>query len=82
MSVYFPPSDNPSGGLNSTGSYATQYTATEHYENFVTHSEFAPYVTTIGLYNDNNDLLAIGKLAHPIKNDPELAIRFVIRFDV
>ena len=31
-----------------------------------------PYVTTIGLYNDNNDLLAVGKLSHPIKNDPEL----------
>ena len=82
MSIYFPPSDNPNGGLNSTGSYASQYTATEHYENIVTHSEFAPYVTTIGLYNDNNDLLAVGKLAHPIKNDPELAISFVIRFDV
>lgn len=28
---------------------------------------YTPYITTIGLYNDNNELLAIGKLSQPIK---------------
>ena len=46
-----------------------------------THSEFATYVTEIGLYNDNNELLAIGKLAKPIKNEKEMALTFVVRFD-
>ena len=46
-----------------------------------THSEFATYVTDIGLYNDENELLAVGKLAKPIKNDKELALAFVVRFD-
>ena len=46
-----------------------------------THSDFATYVTTIGLYNDNNELLALGKTAMPIKNDKELALTFVVRFD-
>jgi hypothetical protein len=46
-----------------------------------THSEFATYVTGIGLYNDQNELLAIGKTAKPIKNDKELALTFVVRFD-
>ena len=46
-----------------------------------THSDFATYVTEIGLYNDNNELLAIGKLGKPIKNDKELALTFVVRFD-
>lgn len=34
------------------------------------------YVTTIGLYNDSNDLLAIGKLSKPIKKtkDSELSL--------
>jgi hypothetical protein len=46
-----------------------------------THSEFATYVTGIGLYNDENELLAIGKIAKPVKNDKELALSFVVRFD-
>ena len=46
-----------------------------------THSDFATYVTEIGLHNDNNELLAVGKLAQPVKNDKELALTFVVRFD-
>ena len=46
-----------------------------------THSDFATYITTIGLYNDNNELMAIGKTAKPIKNDKEMALTFVVRFD-
>ena len=46
-----------------------------------THSDFATYVTEIGLYNDNNELLAVGKLAKPIKNEKEMALTFVVRFD-
>ena len=46
-----------------------------------TNPDFATYVTEIGLYNDNNELLALGKLAKPIKNDKELALTFVVRFD-
>jgi hypothetical protein len=78
----FSPGDNPSGGYNSTGSFKSFYEGTQFTENFVTHSQFAPYVTTIGLYNDLNELLVIGKLSKPIKNDPELMMSFVLRFDV
>ena len=46
-----------------------------------THSDFATYVTSIGLYNSNNELMAIAKTAKPIKNDKELALTFVVRFD-
>jgi len=34
--------------------------------NFATSSFFAPYVTTVGLYNNRNELLAVAKLAQPI----------------
>jgi len=27
------------------------------------------YVTTVGLYNDNNDLLAVAKLSKPLQKD-------------
>lgn len=33
---------------------------------FVTGSFFTPYVTTVGLYNDQRDLIAVGKLAQPL----------------
>jgi len=33
---------------------------------FVTSSFFSPYVTTVGLYNDAYELLAVGKLGKPL----------------
>tara|TARA_Y100000996_G_scaffold410665_1_gene393441 strand:+ start:5788 stop:6912 length:1125 start_codon:yes stop_codon:yes gene_type:complete len=46
-----------------------------------THSHFATYVSTIGLYNEANELVAIGKTAKPIKNEKEMILSFVVRFD-
>ena len=58
------------------------YAGTGSLLDFATGSSFAPYITTIALYDDQNDLLAMGRLAKPIKNDKELDISFVVRFDV
>lgn len=33
---------------------------------FTTGSSFTPYITTVGLYNDQRDLIAVGKLAQPL----------------
>ena len=33
---------------------------------FITGSEFSPFVTTVGLYNENQDLLAVAKLSQPL----------------
>ncbi len=73
--------DNGSGGIN-TYTVNKTYRGTTSYRDFVTGSNFAPYITTIGLYDDNNDLLAVGRLAKPVKNDKELSIGFILRFDV
>jgi hypothetical protein len=63
-------------------SYDTSYSGDGGlYHNFTTHSEFGTYVTNIGLYNDTNELLAIAKLSNPIKNDKDLPISFLVRFD-
>lgn len=40
-----------------------------------------PYVTTIGLYNDTYELLAIAKLSTPIQRTFDMEQVFVIRFD-
>ena len=79
MSNYFPPSDKPSG--HGTGSYATFYNAATESLGFVTESTFRPYVTDIGLYSENGELLAHGKLGKPIKLSDDFDTTFVVRFD-
>ena len=48
---------------------------------FTTSSYFKPYVTTIGLYNEKNELLVVGKLSQPVRASSETDTTFVIRFD-
>lgn len=48
---------------------------------FVSSSAWNPYVTTVGLYNDQNDLLAIGKLGQAIKKSEKFDTSYVVRFD-
>lgn len=50
-------------------------------EGFTSHSFFKPFVTTIGLYNDAFELLAIAKLGSPIRCSDETDTTFVVRFD-
>ena len=64
-----------------SGSYGKFYNPGTEYRTFTTHSEFGTYVTNIGLYNDTNELLAIAKISNPIKNDKDLPLSFLIRFD-
>jgi len=64
-----------------SSSYQLSYSAGTEYQNFSTGSEFGTYITNIGLYNDENELLAISKLSNPIKNDKDLPISFLVRFD-
>ena len=42
---------------------------------------FKPYVTTVGLYDDDLNLLAVGKFAQPVKTSEEADMTFVIRWD-
>ena len=71
----------PGHATAKSGSYRYSYDAGSSYNNFVTHSKFKTYITKVGLYNDFNELIAIGQLSHPIKNDDELAIGIQVRFD-
>ena len=49
--------------------------------NFATGSLFKPYVTTIGLYNENQELLIVGKLGQPIRMSDETDTTFIVRWD-
>lgn len=46
-----------------------------------TGSYLTPYITTIGLYDDDNNLLVVAKLPKPIKNLPDYNVNFLVRFD-
>lgn len=51
-------------------------------ESFATGSDFQPYITTIGLYNDRNEMVAVAKLAQPIKKREDVDVNFLIRIDL
>jgi len=44
-------------------------------------SSFRPYVTTIGLYDNSYNLVAVGKLSTPIQTSRTTDTTFVVRFD-
>ena len=39
------------------------------------------YITTVGLYNDSNQLVAVAKLSEPLKKDPTNDITLRVRLD-
>jgi len=53
----------------------------EIYHDFITGSEFSPFVTTVGLYNKNSDLIAVGKFPRPIPISLQTDTTYVINFD-
>jgi len=63
---------NPSAVSGSNGHLATN----------ITGSAFTPYITSVGLYNDANELLAIAKLSQPVPKSKDTDMSFVIRMDI
>ena len=55
--------------------------SSEFPKKFVALDEFAPYITTVGLYNDKGQLLAIGKLGTPIRKRDDVDLNIIVRFD-
>lgn len=50
-------------------------------KDFATASHFSPYISTIGLYNDTLDLIAIAKLGQPLKKPTATDLTFIVRMD-
>jgi len=68
------------------GSYNTSISGSwDDYYNYglsdPTGSYLTPYITTIGLYDDDDNLLVVAKLPNPIKNLPDYNVNFLVRFD-
>jgi hypothetical protein len=48
---------------------------------YVTSSLFSPYITTVGLYDEDQNLLAIGKLSQPLPSSPTTDTTILINID-
>jgi hypothetical protein len=48
---------------------------------FATGSDFYTYATALGLYNDNNELLAVAKFGKPMLMSPDTDMTFVVKYD-
>ena len=44
--------------------------------------EFKPYITTVGLYNEANDLIAVAKTNRPIPKSHNVDMTFVVKLDI
>lgn len=54
---------------------------TGSYIDAVTGSDFRPYATSVGLYNERDELLVVGKLSMPYPIPPNTDMTFVVRWD-
>lgn len=48
----------------------------------VTGSAFQPYITTVGLYNDSNELIAVGKMAQPVPKPANTDMTIIVKIDI
>ena len=71
-----------------SGSTVLEYSGSRYlqpsgvYRNSLTGSEFQPYITTVGLYNDSNELVAIGKLAQPLPKPADTELTIQVKLDI
>ena len=53
----------------------------DHRKSMFTSNQVNPYITTIGLYNDKSQLLAVSKLAQPVQKRDDIDMNFIVRWD-
>lgn len=76
---------NPSA---QTGSTKLEYSGSTYIQpsgqlaDNVTGSYFQPYITTVGLYNDANELIAVAKLAQPLPKSANTEMTIQVKLDI
>lgn len=51
-------------------------------KNFATGSDFYTYATALGLYDDDNQLIAVAKFGKPMLISPDTDMTFVVKYDI
>ncbi len=52
-----------------------------NYNNYVTSPDFSPFATAVGLYNDDRELVAVGKLSQPLNTSQTTDTTIFINID-
>lgn len=71
-----------------SGSVTLDYSGSKYvqpsgvYADNVTGSAFQPYITAVGLYNDSDQLIAVGKLAQPLPKPADTELTIQVKLDV
>lgn len=76
MSIYDPIFIH-SGSFIGTSSYGSGPVTMSYAE-----LDFRPYITGIGLYNDNNEMMAVAKFPRPVKKENYLDQGFILKIDM
>jgi hypothetical protein len=70
-----------SGSTSMSSSIGIFSTPSENVYGYVTESYFSPYITTVGLYDESQNLLAVAKLAQPLPSSPTTDTTILISLD-
>ena len=70
------------GEFNHTLNKTALQTSDGQIADLVSGSAFQPYITTVGLYNDANELIAVGKLGQPLPKSAETDMVIVTKLDM
>lgn len=68
--------------MTQNASTVIKYDKKQKPKEYLANKSFRPYFTTIGLYDDFGNLLAVAKLATPIKKRKDIDMNIIIRLDM
>ena len=70
------------GEFNHTLNKTALQTTDGQIADLISGSAFQPYITTVGLYNDANELVAVGKLGQPLPKSAETDTVIITKLDM
>ena len=72
----------PAGDFNMSLNKTLLRDDLETYQTYTTSSVFSPYITTVGLYSPGGVLVAVAKLAQPVKKRDDVDLNFLVQIDL
>ena len=72
----------PAGDFNMSLNKSLLQDDLETYQSYTSSSIFSPYITTVGLYSPGGVLVAVAKLAQPVKKRDDVDLNFLVQIDL
>ena len=72
----------PAGDFNMSLNKSLLQDDLETYQSYTSSSIFSPYITTVGLYSPGGVLVAVSKLAQPVKKRDDVDLNFLVQIDL